>query len=252
MLAVASAKGGVGKTTTAINLGTAAAANTDRSVLLVEADLAMANVLDFLDLPYRPGRDATLHDVLAGRAAAEEAVYAAEGGLDVLPSGDELDGYVDADVGRLGPTIESLRSRYDDVIVDTAAGVSRKTLLPLGLADGVVLVSTPRVSAIRDTKKTLELVDRVDGRVAGLVITQSGTGNAPPPERLADFLDAPLVGTVPADDAVDRSQDAGQAVVVYDPGSPAARGYLDVAADLGLMAGTDGSRTAAVGSSPHR
>ena len=236
VVTVAGAKGGVGKTTTSINLGTAAVTETDRSVLLVEADLAMANVVDFLDLGYDPIHDPDLHDVMAERASIDEATYAVDSGLDVLPSGDSLDAVAEVDVRSLRPVVEAARSRYDVVLLDTAAGVSLKTILPLAVADGVVLVTTPRVSAVRDTKKTLEIVDRVDGEAAGVVIAQSGTGNAPPPERLADFLDVPLLGNVPADEAVNRSQDVGEAVVTYAPESPAAAGYLGVADALGLTA----------------
>ena len=191
VIAVAGAKGGVGKTTTSINLGTVATIAMDRSVLLLEADLAMANVLDFLDLGYQPSEDPDLHDVLADRAGIDEATYTAASGLHILPSGDSLDGLAQIDARSLVPTVEAVRSRYDVVVVDTAAGVSLKTLLPLALADGVVLVSTPRVSAVRDTKKTVELIERADGEAAGIVIAQTGSGSAPPPDRLADFLGVP-------------------------------------------------------------
>lgn len=231
-IGIASAKGGVGKTTLSINLATAIVTNTEQTVLLIEADLAMANVLDFLNLEFQPGTDPTLHDVLADRVQVEDAIYTASSGLDVLPCGADLDGFATADVRNLVSVVDTLETNYGVVVVDTAAGVSLKTLYPLRFADGVVLVSTPRASAVRDTKKTLNLVDRVGGSALGLVVNQTGTGTAPPPERLADFLGVPLLGSVPADEAVNRSQDAGEAVVTYDPDAPATKGCISAAANL--------------------
>ena len=234
VIAVASAKGGVGKTTTASNLGAALAQRT--SVLLLEADLGLANVLDFLDLPYDPERDPSLHDVLAGEAELAEAVVEAPCGLAVLPAGDDVQGFRKARPDALPTVVATARSQYDVIVIDTPAGVGQTSLLPLGIADGVLLVSTPRVSAVRDTEKTKSLVDRVGGTVGGVLITMTGSGNAPPPERLATFLDVQLVGDVPEDATVARAQDAGQPVVEYEPTSPAAEAYLEAAEQLGQVA----------------
>jgi len=224
VLAIAGCKGGVGKTTTAINLGTAACLN-DRSALLVETDLAMANVCDFLNLDFNPERDPSLHDVLADGRPIDSAVYDAPDGLRVLPSGATIDGFANTDLNRLGTVVSLVREHYDLVLLDTPAGISRETLYPMVLSDEVVLVSTPRVSAIRDTMKTLELVERVGGSTAGLVLTHTGTGNAPPDERLADFLGVELLGSIPEDAAVSTAQDSGRAVVAASPSALAAKAY---------------------------
>lgn len=231
VFAVAGCKGGVGKTTTAINVGTVAA--EDGTALVVETDLATANVSDFLDFGCNPERDPTLHDVLAGHATVEAATYDAPGGLHVLPSGSTIEGFVVADTTRLSDVVGSARDRFDVVVLDTPAGLSKETLLPMALADGVVLVATPRISAVRDVKKTAELVERVDGTTLGLVLSRTGTGNAPPGDRLARFLDVELLGEVPEDDAIPRAQDAGRAVVDHEPDAPSARAYDQIARGLG-------------------
>lgn len=243
-LAVASAKGGVGKTTTSINLA-AAFARDDLSVIVVEADLAMANVVDFLRLDVDFDADEpTLHDVLAGTVSVETAIYEAPGGIDVLPSDVDLDGYAAADPDRLPDVIETLRASYDVTIVDTGAGLSSATVVPLGAADRVVLVSTPRVASVRDTKKTIDLAERAGGQVEGVVFSKSGTGTAPPVQRIAMFLSVDLLGHIPDDPSVPESQDAGSPVVTYRPASPAASAYRDLAGRLGrrldLAGGDDG------------
>lgn len=224
VLAIASAKGGVGKTTTSLNLGAALKA-LNGSVVVVEVDLAMANLLDFIDIGYRPGTDPSLHDVLGDRAMIHEAVYEAEGGFDVMPCGPDIEGYASLEPRKLGATVTELRKEYDVVILDTGAGLSYETLLPLGLADGVILVSTPRLAAVRDTQKTKDLTERVGGTVIGIIFTQSGTGSAPSPERIANHMGVELFGHVPDDPNVPESQDAGMTVIAYDIATPAAEEY---------------------------
>ena len=224
VLAIASAKGGVGKTTTSINLGAALQALTG-SVVVVEVDLAMANLLDFINIDYHPESDPSLHDVLADRSSVTDAVYEAEGGFDVMPCGPDIEGYASLEPRKLGRTVANLRSMYDVIILDTGAGLSYETLLPLGLADGVILVSTPRLAAVRDTQKTKNLTERVGGTVIGIVFTQSGTGSAPPPDRIADHMGVELFGHVPDDPNIPESQDAGMSVIAYDIATPAAEAY---------------------------
>lgn len=224
--AVAGAKGGVGKTTTSLNFASVLAA-AGRTVV-VEFDLAMANAVDFLAVDCTPDLDPTLHDVLANTSTVTRATYRAPGGFDIVPSGTTLEGYAACDPGRIVPVVKALKSSYDYVLIDVGAGLSRETLLPLAIADETVLVSTPRVASVRDAKKTIELSERVGGGVAGVVFVKSGTGSAPGPERIASFLEVPLLGHVPNDPAVPASQDAGKPVVVHAPDSPAANAYTEV------------------------
>lgn len=228
VFAVAGAKGGVGKTTTSINLA-AALEERGTSAIVVELDLAMANMVDFLDMGVDVDEDPTLHDVLAGDVAVTDAIYEAPNGVKVVPSGVSVDGFMAASTESLGGIVSWLRTVFDVVVLDTAAGMSRETLLPLGIADAVILVSTPRVASVRDAEKTMELAERVGGTVMGIVFVQSGTGLAPDTEKIAGFLGADHLGHVPADPNVPASQDAGVPVLAYAPDSAAATAYRSIA-----------------------
>ncbi len=226
VLAIASGKGGVGKTTTSINLA-AALALDGHSVVVVEADLKLANIAEFLELPVGPEADPTLHDVLADRAAVGEATYPAPGGFDVVPGSISLDAIADIDPAGLEDVVASVQREYDFVLLDSGAGLRYETLLPLALADGIALISTPRVASIRDTKKTLDLAESVATPSIGVLFVRSGTGSAPSPERLAAFIGVDLLGHIPADETVQVAQDAGEPVLLYDVTSPAARAFRE-------------------------
>ncbi len=227
VFAVASGKGGVGKTTTAVNLA-AAMAEADRSVVLVDYDLGMANVGAVLDIG--PG-EATLHDVLAGEADALDAVVEAPGEFDVMVGGTNIEDFGRADPSGLREVAEDLREEYDVTIVDTGGGLSHDTTVPLGLADDVLLVSTPQGAALENTAKTLALAERVGGDVTGLVLTRVGGGDADV-EAAVEAVDAPLLGTIPEDSAVADSETAGEPLLVDAPENPAAQSYRELGYEL--------------------
>ncbi|MCU4927067.1 cell division ATPase MinD [Halobacteria archaeon AArc-dxtr1] len=233
--AIASGKGGVGKTTTTVNLG-AAIAQTGERVVVVDTDLGMANLSGFVSLD---AESTTLHDVLADEAPLPAATYQLTESLAAIPSGTGLSEYAKTEPEGLGDVVSQLRESFDVVLLDVGAGVSHETVLPLGLADSVLLVSTPEPASVHDTRKTLELTERTGGEVAGLVITRTRPSSDISYEEIATQLDVPLVGTVPDDTAVRESVYAGTPLVVYDPERPAAVAYTHIAGELRGVAERD-------------
>ena len=224
VLAVASGKGGVGKTTTAINLGAMLAA-AEYSVVVVDTDLGMANVGGYLDFEID---GATLHEVLSGDANVEDAIYHAPGGIDAVPSSTDIYTFAQSQTAQLQQVVADLREKYEYVLLDTGAGISYDTILPLSLADDVLLVTTPDVAAVRDTAKTAELTSRVDGTVRGAVLTQRGNDilNA---DNVEGTLDTDVLTVVPDDETVPMGIDAGRPLAVFSPNSPPAKAYRELA-----------------------
>ncbi|QSG12560.1 FleN family ATPase involved in flagellar biosynthesis [Halapricum desulfuricans] len=249
--AVAGAKGGVGKTTTSINLGTVLA-DLDQRVVTVELDLAMANLVDFIDFDVDFETATTLHDVLAGRAELEAATYETDGGLTAVPSGTDLDRYADTDLERLPAIIEQLRWEYDVVLLDTPAGLSEETIRPMQLSDLAIIVSTPRISSVRNAQNTIQLARRTETDVFGLVLSKSGTGASPGATRIAEFLDVDLLGHVPEDEAVPHAQDRGEPVVRNAPRSGAAIAYHKIARKLGATDEVETKRAATTDTELHQ
>jgi septum site-determining protein MinD len=226
--AIASGKGGVGKTTTTVNLGTALAGAGNR-VVIVDVDLGMANLAGFVSLS---PEDTTLHQVLAGEADVTEATYELADGIWAVPSGIGLDSYASVETENLREVVADLRGQFDYVLLDVGAGVSHETVLPLGLADAVVLVSTPEPASVQDAQKTCDLADRAGGTIAGLVLTRTRPSGDIDHEGIAEKLDVPLLVTIPEDPTVRESVYAGTPLVVHDPKSPASRAYRYLAARL--------------------
>lgn len=225
VLAVCGAKGGVGKTTTAINLAAALEAAGVRTTL-AEADLATANVADHLDPHEEVG--ATLHEVLAGEASVSAATYEAPGGFRLVPSGTSLDGYARADPYRLDDVLDVLREDAEIVVLDTPSGVGRETLIPLRTADTALVVAACRRAAARDAEKTLTALDRLDRPTIGTSVVDPAH-DGPSPEAVADYLGVDLLVSVPTDDAVPAAQEAGIPVLEHDRRSQAAIAFRRLA-----------------------
>lgn len=225
VLVVASGKGGVGKTVTTVNLAVALRLQ-DRSVALVDGDLAMPNVGAHLGVE----PDVTLHDVLAQDASLHSAVMQAADEFGVLPGGGELDGYASADPARFAYVIDRLSHQYDNVLVDTGGGLSHESALPLQIADETILVTSPDRPAVDDTRRTKALADIVGGRVRGLVVTKVAADTDP--ERVAGTLGTDLLAAVPYDVAVEQSVATGRPLEGYAAESDAAEAYRRLAARL--------------------
>jgi septum site-determining protein MinD len=213
IVAVAAGKGGVGKTTVAYNLGAALDA------VVVDADLGMA------DLP--EGRGPGLHDVLAGRAAATEAVRG--GTVSVLPCGRSLAGARAADVRRLADALRRVEREYGDVVVDCPAGLRADVGVPMAAANACVVVVSPRRFALADAIRTRELARELDTGLVGVALNRTADADDPPEDVFRRTLGAP-VSTVPADPRVGRSVREGRPVVETAGSSIAADAFRSLAA----------------------
>jgi flagellar biosynthesis protein FlhG len=155
IIAIASGKGGVGKTWLAISLAQALA-EAGRRVLLVDADFGLANIDVQLGLP--PGPD--LGEVLAGRIGLGEAVRRHAAGFDLLPGRSgcgSLAGLGEAAFDRLGAMLRGATSRWDVVLLDCGAGIEPAVRGLAALADLLLVVATGEPTSLTDAYAVLKL-----------------------------------------------------------------------------------------------
>jgi septum site-determining protein MinD len=233
-LAVASGKGGTGKTTSTLALGMALASEYD--VTVIDADTGMANLLFHAGLA---DVDTTLHEVLADEAPVEAATYD-RFGMSVVPCGTSLAGFQDADPDRLRDVVASLAADTDVILLDSAATLgSRAGVLPIVLADRVLVVLQPTIPSLSDALKVQEYGATYDTGVAGLLFNRVRDDEAI--ERIAtkaqQYFDGPTLGTVPESDDARAARRAGEPLLAHAPESAAAAAYREAAATLTVRDG---------------
>ncbi len=230
-LAVASGKGGTGKTTATLALGMALSERYD--VTVVDADTGMANLLFHAGLEDVP---VTLQDLLVGDGSTpvSEAVYQ-RFGMDIVPCGTSLDAFQAAEPTRLRGVIAELARDTDLLLLDSPAALgSRSAVLPIVLADRVVLVVQPTIPAITDGLKVQEYATAYGTGIAGLLFNKVHEPQAVDriTDRAGDYVDGPVLGTVPMDDAAREARKRGQPLLAHAPESDAARAFADAAAAI--------------------
>lgn len=226
---VASGKGGTGKTMTVVNLGTALALLGKRTIIL-DADIGMANLGLVLGLDRT---SITLHEVLAGEADISQAVYELKTGLRVVPSGISLRGFQDSDPDRLQFVMGELIKDADYVIIDAPAGINKDGVIPLAVADEVLLVVNPELPSMLDAAKVQTVVDIVGGKVGGIIINRVPAYSAPNTvQKIGEVMRAPVLGVIPEDSNIRTSTAFKTPVVIRYPDSPASKGYKALAARL--------------------
>jgi chromosome partitioning protein len=247
VLAVVSQKGGVGKTTTAVNLG-AAFARRGLKTLIVDTDPQGA-VRYGVGLK-RGHESHGLADFLNGTRARREVVLATQiPWLRVVLAGSVSDeAYHDAydrriaDTDMLGDILETARTRCDVVVVDTPPGLGATVRRVLAHSQHVVVPLQCEPLALQTTPQILRGIQDVvavneDLALDGILLTMFEPGN-PSSERVASYVRSHLPQNMVFDVVVPRTIAsaeafaAGQPVVLRDPADPAAPAYVNLATTL--------------------
>ena len=175
-VAVLSGKGGVGKSNLALAL-TCALADSGNRVVLLDADLGMANI----DLLCGIGGRFNLSHVVDGSRRLDEVVVPLEENVEILPGGSGLKDLADLDDTELSGVIDSLgllEDRADIVILDTGAGIHKGVLAFALAADTTILVTTPEPTSVRDAYGVLKSLEGAspEGKELLLVVNMAGSG----------------------------------------------------------------------------
>jgi len=229
VIVITSGKGGVGKTTTAINLG-AAMNYFGEDVLIVDGNLSTPNIGIHLNSPEVP---INLNHVLLGKADVFEAVYEHGSGVKIIPSSLSINELKKMKPERIKDFKRDFKNVANCVIIDSAAGLGNEALSALDLADELIIVTNPEVPAITDALKTIKIAERMKKPVLGVIVTRVKRNDIEmQPDSVKEMLEAPILGMIPEDILVQKSLSMKDAVVHTYPKSKAARAYKEIAAKI--------------------
>ena len=231
-IVITSGKGGVGKTTSTANLGTALALQGKR-VCLIDMDIGLRNLDVILGLENRIIYD--IVDVVEGRTKLHQAIIKDKrfnDNLYLLPAAQNADKN-DINGEQMIEIVSELKKEYDYILIDCPAGIEQGFQNSIAAADQAILVTTPEISAIRDADRIIGLLEQTELEPPRLIINRirkrmMQDGEVMDIDEITRHLSIDLLGIVFDDDDVVRSSNKGDPIVL-NPKNPASQGYRNIA-----------------------
>lgn len=229
LIVITSGKGGVGKTTTAINLG-AAINYFGKNVLIIDGNLTTPNVGVYLGSPEVP---INLNHIISKKADVFEAVYEHESGIKIIPSSLSIKELKKIQPEKIKNFKKDFKKISDYIIVDSAAGLGREATSVIDLADELIIVTNPEMPAITDALKVIKIAEDMKKPILGVIITRVKKDYIEmQPDTVKEMLEVPILGMVPEDICIKESLNLKNATVHTHPKSKSARAYKEIAAKL--------------------
>lgn len=223
VIVITSGKGGVGKTTTTANVGTALAM-LGKKVVMVDTDIGLRNLDVVLGLENRIVYD--IVDAVRGNCRLKQALIKDKRleNLFLLPAAQTKDKTA-VSPEQMTELCDKLKDEFDYVVIDCPAGIEHGFRNAIAGAEQAVVVTTPEVSAVRDADRIIGLLEAAGITTPMLIINRIRanmvkTGDMMSVEDILDILAVELLGIVPDDDAIVISTNKGEPTVYDDNSRP--------------------------------
>lgn len=240
VITVFAPKGGVGKTTTAVNLALTLADGGTRKVCLVDLDLAFGDVAITMQL--FPSH--TIEEAIGGEDTmdynmVESLLTRHEQSLMVLAAPNLPDARDRVTATLVSRMLRTLRQEFDYVVIDTAPNFDEQTLQALDETDECVIIATLDVPTLKNVKvalETLDLLNIAQGH-RHLVLNRADEAVGLDHEKVEQILGMSITVPIPSSTEIAAATNAGRPIVVANPDHPASRAFRTLAAKLAAEAG---------------
>lgn len=231
VIVITSGKGGVGKTTSTANIGTALSLEKKNTVI-IDADIGLRNLDVVMGLENRIVYD--LVDIVEGRCRLKQAMIKDKrfGNLYLIPAAQtrDKDAVTPEQMKKL---CDDLREEFDYILLDCPAGIENGFKNAIAGADEAIVVTTPEVSAVRDADRIIGLLEASELPSPKLIVNRIRMdmvqkGDMMNIEDIVDILAIDLIGIVPDDENIVISTNKGEPAVIHNR-SLAGQAYKNIA-----------------------
>ena len=235
VITIFSPKGGVGKTTTAVNLALALSDHGARKVCLVDLDLAFGDVAITMQLfPAHTIEEAIGAEDLLDFSMVEGLLTRHEQSLMVLaaPAGPDARDRVSASL--IARVLRTLKEEFDYVVVDTCPSFDELTLQALDETDECVIIATLDVPTLKNVKVAIETLDLLNVAVdhRSLVLNRADDAVGLDDSKVEQILSMPISVPIPTSTDIAAATNSGTPIVISQPNHPASRAFRQLATSL--------------------
>jgi septum site-determining protein MinD len=224
---IVSLKGGVGKTSSVVELGTALS-NIGKKVLMVDANFSAPNLGLHLNI-INPEK--TLHDVMENVASVKDAIYVFNDQFHVLPSST----FHPSEIVplKLRDKLKNVKKNYDVVLIDSSPSINDETLATMLASDELLVVTTPDYSTLSMTLKAVKDAKKRGVPISGLILNNVYKKDFELSlENIEETTEVPVMAVIPHDINVPRAQSKFLPLMDFKPKSEVADEFMRLASTL--------------------
>jgi len=230
IIAVISGKGGVGKTTVALNLAAALVKKFGRRVTVVDCNVTTSHIGLHLGMYYHP---INLNKVLKEEAHINDAIHEHHTGLKIVPASLSLSDLKGVDMTKIKEKIESLHNHNDIIILDSGPGLGREAMSCLRAAEEVIYVTTPYIPAVMDIVRCKEVVNELGLQELGVVVNMCERDrHEMSRQEIEQLTRLPIIAEIPHDRTIKRALAEKLPSVLYRPHAKSSKPFLRLAASI--------------------
>lgn len=228
-ITILSGKGGVGKTTSAINLGLAMAKKGIKLVVM-DGNLSSPNLSIHLGRTYYP---TTIHDVMSSGEHISNAIYTHHTGLNIIPAEIAIEAMRLVNFEKLRKQVQDLHMLADYVIIDGSPGLGRETTALMDLTDEVLIILNADKASAVDARRVIDMAKKFKKTIIGAVLTKyKNRSYRLSKDELEKFLGIPIIGTIPEDKRFEKSLHQKTPYLHLYPRTKPSKAYTELASRI--------------------
>jgi len=230
VIAVASGKGGVGKTTIVTNLGAILAEVFKRDVTIIDCNVTTSHLALHLGIYYSP---VTLNKVLRGEYPVEDSIFVHFTGLKVIPASLSVDDLKGVDLVKLPEILRQLEEKTEIVLLDAAPGFGREALSAIRAANEILYVTTPYIPAVMDIVRAQEIVREIGVKPIGIVLNMvRGSRHELKAKEIEELVGLPVIAKIKFDENLLKSLALKLPLITYNSKCDSCRELIKLASYL--------------------